>query len=90
MFMSRMPKKWMRSTLSNDSCDSARTVISDGISTIPLKRPAIRVTRDGSPPASEWTMRDTASASVAVPCRISAGRPASRATLMSVWIGFQI
>src|SRR5208282_394971 len=56
---------------------SMRTVSVDGIVTIAPKRPATRSTRAGSLPASLSIIRDTAIASVAVPCRMISGNPAA-------------
>jgi len=69
---------------------STRTVKVEGIVTIAPKRPATLSTRAGSLPASLSIIRDTASASVAVPCRMIEGSPAARATDASVCIGLKI
>src|SRR5262245_6770987 len=64
-----------------------RTVSRDGTITIPVNRAATPRTRAGSASRSRATTRDTASASVAVPCKMIAGKPAARATAPSVWMG---
>ena len=62
----------------------------EGINTMALKWPPMRRTRPGSPSRNSSTSLETASAKVAVPCRMMSGKPASNATRRSVWIGFQM
>src|SRR5439155_12468724 len=63
-----------------------RTVMVEGMLTIPVSRAATSRTRAGSPSRSRRITCDTASANVADPWRIGADSPASRATTRSVWI----
>ena len=57
---------------------------------MPLRRPARRFRRRGSPLATAWINASPASAQVQVPCRMMSGSPKARAAARSVWIGFQI
>src|SRR5262249_11674117 len=60
------------------------TVIAEGSRTMPPKRQPIRVIGAPAPRPSRSTILDTASASVAVPCRMMSGNPAFLAAALSV------